>query len=63
MLDGTPAPLQLVICGNELDAAAIRATGLRSVRVVKAAEDLYRPTHDGYELDSSLAIFGSFVVA
>lgn len=63
MLDGTPAPLQLVICGNELDAAAIRATGLRSVRVVNTAADLYRPTHDGYELDSSLDIFGSFVLA
>lgn len=63
MLDGNPAPLQLVICGSEADAAAVRSSGFRSVRVVKDAEELYRHSPSGAELDATLDMFSTFVLA
>lgn len=64
MLDGNPAPLQLVICGSDADAAAIRATGLKSVRVVSRAEQVFTRTGpESFELDPTLGLFGSFVLA
>jgi hypothetical protein len=64
MLDCTPkTTLELVLCETEQDAAAIRASGRRSVRVIKSAEQLYIRNAEGYELDPTLGNFGSFVLA
>jgi twinkle protein len=65
MIDCTPkTTLELVLCETEQDAAAIRAAGRRSVRVVKSAEQLYIARQDGSsELDPTLGAFGSFVLA
>lgn len=57
--------LKLTFCGSENDAAALRAAGIRSVRVVSKPEDVYRYSHDAgeWQLDDTLSNFGEFVFA
>lgn len=57
------ASLQIVLVSDPADAEAIREAGFRSVRVVERAEELYRPTADGYEIDTALQLFTRFVLA
>lgn len=64
MLDRTPADaLELVLCASPEDAAAIRAAGRRSVRVVGNPEELYSATQADYELDSLYRNVSKFVLA
>lgn len=64
MLDLTqPQSLQLILCANEADQAALREAGFRSVRVVKSPEELFRFDGDQYVLDASLELFQNFVLA
>jgi twinkle protein len=57
--------LQLILCGDERDAAVMRAAGHKAVRVVNNVESLYVSGDgpDGFDLDPSLAFFGQFVLA
>lgn len=64
MLDRTPRNgLELVLCGTEDDATAIRRIGRKSVRVVQHPEAVFMRTADGHELDPSLSHFSRFVLA
>ncbi len=55
--------LDLIIVAREDDARAMREAGLRSVRVVTAAEQIYVPGPDAYDLDPTLAMFTRIVLA
>nr|PZN76259.1 MAG: hypothetical protein DIU57_17505 [Pseudomonadota bacterium] len=57
------ASLQIVLVSSDADAEAIRQAGFRSVRVVARPEDLYRPTVDGYEIDTTLQLFTRYILA
>lgn len=63
MLAPLDPTLRLIFCEDTAAAEALRSAGYRSVRVVPRAEDLYRATRDGYELDDTLEHFGSIVLA
>lgn len=60
-----PMKLSLTLCGSDAEAAALKAAGLRSIRVLRKVEDLYRLDRDGtgYEIDATLASFSDFVLA
>lgn len=57
--------LKLTFCGSENEAAALKAAGIRSVRVVSKPEDVYKYSHDAgeWQLDDTLSNFGEFVFA
>lgn len=57
------ASLQIVLVSSEADAEAIREARFKSVRIISQPEDLYRPTMDGYEIDTALQLFTRFVLA
>lgn len=55
--------LQIILCGSQGDAAALRAAGYRSVRVVDDTCGVFVPGPDGFIVDPALALFGSAVLA
>lgn len=57
--------MRLALCGNEHDASALKAAGLKSVRVVTSVDQLFRinPETQDYDLDESLGYFTEFVLA
>lgn len=57
--------LKLTFCTSEDEARALRSAGVRSVRVVDKAEDVYRLDFESstYKLDETLEHFGEFVFA
>lgn len=55
--------LQIILCGSEDDAKALRASGFRSVRVIDESSSLFVSGPDGFAVDPTLELFGSFVIA
>lgn len=55
--------MRLALCASERDATALKSAGVRSIRVLKSVEDLYRFNGQAYELDATLAHFSEFVLA
>jgi len=58
-----PIKMRLTLCSSERDAAELKAAGVRSIRVVKSSDDLYRFDGEKYELDQTLSAFTEFVLA
>jgi len=57
------AAMRLTLCGSDQEATALKAAGVRSIRVVTSVEDLYRFNGQSYELDATLGHFTEFVLA
>lgn len=55
--------LQIVMVASDEHASLAREAGLKSVRVVRHPEELYRMGAEGYEIDATLGLFTRYVLA
>lgn len=66
MLQTIPAmKMRLALCASEPDQRALNEAGIRSVRVVRKVEDLYRFSQEAaeYQIDDTLDYFSEFILA
>lgn len=64
MLDTAENHLQLTLCANEAQAEALRAAGLRSIKIVTSAEEVCAPGDNGrMVVRPAFAPYGRFLLA